>query len=63
MLRVPCIDPRRDREIARLKRLLAALERIPAHRREDECADEREADVKALIAYFENKRPRPFNGP
>jgi hypothetical protein len=34
--RPPSIDPPRDREIARLRRLLAELETIPEHRRVDE---------------------------
>lgn len=49
MARVPSIDPKRDNEIARLRKLLAGLERIPAHRRADECADEREATIRAML--------------
>jgi hypothetical protein len=49
MARVPSIDPERDKETARLRRLLAEVESIPAHRREDECADEREATIRAML--------------
>lgn len=49
MARVPSINPTRDKEIARLRKLLAELERIPAKRREDECADEREITIRAML--------------
>lgn len=49
MSRVPSIDTKRDREIARLQRLLAEFEAIPAHRREDELADVRAETVRALL--------------
>lgn len=49
MARVPSITPKRDKEIARLRKLLAGLERIPAHRRQDECADERETTIRAML--------------
>jgi hypothetical protein len=49
MARVPSIDPKRAEEIARLRKLLAEVERIPAHRREDECADEREQTILAML--------------
>lgn len=51
--RVPSVDPKRDAEIARLQSLLAELERIPAHRREDELADVREKDLREMIADLE----------
>lgn len=53
MSRVPSIDPKRNVEINRLRKLLAELERIPAHRREDECADEREITVRAMLRDLE----------
>lgn len=49
MARVPSIDPKRDKEIARLRNLLAEVEAIPPHRREDECADEREQTIMAMM--------------
>lgn len=49
MIRVPSTNPKRDKEIARLRKLLAELERIPAKRREDECADEREITIRAML--------------
>ena len=49
MARVPSIDPKRDQELARLRKLLAEVESIPAYRREAECADEREAAIRAML--------------
>lgn len=49
MARVPSIDPKQAEEIARLRKLLAEVESIPVHRREDECADERAATIKAML--------------
>ena len=49
MARVPSIDPKRDKEITRLRKLLAEVERIPAHRRADECADERAGTIRAML--------------
>lgn len=49
MARVPSIDPKRDQEIARLRKLLADVESIPAHRRAGECADERESTIRAML--------------
>lgn len=49
MVRVPSLNPKRDKEIGRLRKLLAELERIPAKRREDECADEREITIRAML--------------
>ena len=49
MARVPSIDPNRETEIARLRQLLAELDQIPVHRRIDECADEREATIRAML--------------
>ena len=53
MVRVPSRNPKRDREIARLRKLLASVERIPDHLREAECADARERDIKAMLADLE----------
>jgi len=49
MTRVPTLDPKRDREISRLRKLLAELERIPAKHREEECGYEREITVRAML--------------
>ena len=49
MPRAPTIDPKRDAEIARLRKLLAEVERIHANRRADECADERGATIRAML--------------
>lgn len=53
MSRTPNIGPEeRERvaQIKRLERLLRELERVPAHRRDDECADVRERDVRQFLA-------------
>lgn len=55
--RVPSIDPARDREVARLLRLLAEFDAIPSHRREDELADIRADCVKAMLADLKGARP------
>lgn len=49
MARVPSIDPNRDKEIVRLRKLLVEIESIPTHRRADERADEREASIRAML--------------
>ena len=49
MVRVPSIDPPRDKLIARLERKLRAFERIPEHRREAELADERAEGARVLL--------------
>jgi len=49
MNRVPSINPTRERELVRLKRLLAELEAIPAKRREAEHSVERAETVRALL--------------
>jgi len=53
MVRVPSRNPKREREIARLRKLLASIERIPAHLREAECADARERDALAILIDLE----------
>lgn len=53
MARVPDMDPVRDRQLARLRKALLELQRIPPHRRECELADVRVKDVKAMIAQLE----------
>ena len=40
----------RQGQIKRLERLLRELEKAPAHRRDDECADVRERDVRTFLA-------------
>jgi hypothetical protein len=52
-MRVPAVDPERDRQIARLRKRLAGLERLPAHQREEECADVIEADIRKMLAELE----------
>ena len=49
MNRPPSINPQRDKEVARLKRLLAELDAIPPQRRDAEHADERTETVHALL--------------
>ena len=60
MPRVPSIDPKRDNEIARLHKLLVQLERIPAPRRADECADEREATIRAMLKDLGATATKPW---
>lgn len=48
-MRVPSINPEREKLIAKLRRDLAGLERIPARVREAEHADERAETVRALL--------------
>jgi hypothetical protein len=36
-------------EIKRLRKILAELGRVPAHRRNEECADERSRDIIAML--------------
>jgi hypothetical protein len=55
-MRTPSINPKRDREIARLRKLLADLQRLPEHRREAEGADEREEIIRAMLRDLEPKR-------
>ena len=53
MIRVPDVGPvakERDARIRKLERDLARFQRIPAKRREAECADEGEATCRALLA-------------
>ena len=52
------INTARDREITRLKRLLAQFEAIPCHRRDDELADARAASVREMLAELEGKPTR-----
>ena len=54
--RPPSIDPSRDKEVARLERLLAEFDAIPPHRREDELADVRAESVRAMLADLRGKR-------
>ena len=43
-------------QIRKLERDLARVQRIPAPRREDECADEGEATCRALLAELYGQR-------
>lgn len=56
-MRVPSSGPNTKVRRARVKHLrsvLAELERVPAHRREDECADVRERSIRKAIDEIEN---------
>lgn len=48
-MRVPSINTARDKEIARLRRLLAHFEAIPPHQRENEFADVRAQSVRVML--------------
>jgi hypothetical protein len=56
MWRPPSIDPKREKELSGLKRILAGLEAIPDHHREDELADLRAEMVRKMIAELESLR-------
>ena len=56
--RPPSIHTARDEEVARLERLLAEFEAIPAHRRECELADVRAESVRLLLADLRERKPR-----
>ena len=56
MTRVPSTDPKRDEEIARLRKLLEEVERIPAARRVDESADERAESIWAMLRDLDPPR-------
>ena len=43
------MNPDRDRMVRKLEADLARFRRVPAHRREAECADEGEATCLALL--------------
>lgn len=49
-MRVPTVDPKRDKLIRHFEKKLAYFQRIPAHRREDEAADEGEATCRSMLA-------------
>lgn len=53
MIRVPNSGPaerERQHQIRRLEKALRRFERVPAHRRDAECADEGERDVRQFLA-------------
>ena len=52
----PSINPEREKEAARLERLLAELEAIPLDRREYELADVRAETVRAMLVDLKGKR-------
>lgn len=61
-MQVPQTGPNireRQRLIAHYKSVLAELDRIPAHRREDECADVRARACQIAIDELEGRRPVP----
>ena len=47
--RLPDTNPERERLIRKLEADLARFRRVPAHRREAECADEGEVTCLALL--------------
>jgi len=49
-MRVPAIDPNRDKLIRHFEKTLAYFQSIPAHRRADEAADEGEATCRSMLA-------------
>lgn len=49
IVRPPTINPARDKQVARLQRVLKELDAIPPHRREDELADVRAETVRAML--------------
>lgn len=49
-MRVPAIDPKREKLIRHFEKKLAYFQRIPAHRRDDEAADEGEATCRSMLA-------------
>ena len=55
MTRVPGINPKVEKEVARLRWLLADLERIPPDRRKDEHADIRAQDIRAMLSDLEKR--------
>jgi hypothetical protein len=57
-MRVPSTGPKtseRRRKIARLKRRLAEMDKVPEHRREDECADEIARACRIAIDELEQR--------
>lgn len=64
-MRVPSTGPKtteRQRRLKHLRSVLAELERLPAHRREDECADLKERSIRKVIDEIENGY-NPVNPP
>lgn len=55
MLRVPSVNPDRDRRIAKLEALLAKLEAVAEHCRGPEFIPERTEQVKELLAELMRK--------
>lgn len=57
-MRVPSTGPAtqaREALLSHYRKRLAVFERVPAHRRETECADEGEATCRAMIAELERR--------
>lgn len=55
-MRVPAIDPKRDKLIRHFEKKLVYFQRIPAHRRADEAADEGEATCRSMLAELRAHR-------
>lgn len=55
MLRVPSVNPDRDRRIAALERKLAELETVPEHRRGPEFIPEKIEQVNELLNDLKSK--------
>ena len=49
-MRVPAIDPNRDKLIRHFEKKLDYFQGIPAHRRANEAADEGEATCRSMLA-------------
>lgn len=49
-MRVPAVDPKREKLILHFEKKLIYFQRIPPHRRENEAADEGEAACRAILA-------------
>lgn len=55
-MHVPSSGPKvreRQKRIEYLRKILAEIERIPPHRREDECADVKEASIRKAVEELE----------
>ncbi|SMQ85277.1 hypothetical protein SAMN06295905_2554 [Devosia lucknowensis] len=60
-MRVPAVDPKRDKLIRHFEKKLAYFQGIPSHRREDEAADEGEATCRSMLAGLSASRSKDGN--
>jgi hypothetical protein len=49
-MRVPSVDPKRDKLIRHFEKKLAYFQGLTSHRREEEAADEGEATCRAVLS-------------